>query len=152
MATSDQLTKLADELTKLATRAEEAETRGAAARAKSRADLEQQVGSARATAQARADRLRERAEKRKGSISAWWTTVQESWDEHMAEVRAHLESKKEEHDVRVAQIQAENAEADAEFAVDFAYSAVVEAEYAVLDAALARKEADERAATAGATA
>jgi hypothetical protein len=151
MAISDQVTKLADELTTLATRAKEAETHGAAARTKSRGDLEQEVGSARATAQARADRLRETAEERKGSISAWWTNVQESWDEHMAEVRAHLESKKEEHDVRVAQRRAENAEADAEFAVDFAYSAVLEAEYAVLDAVLAMKEADELASTAGAT-
>ena len=143
MAISDQVTKLADELTKLATRAKEAETHGAAARTKSRADLEQEVGSARATAQAHADRLRETAEERKGSISAWWTNVQESWDEHMAEVRAHVESKKEEHDVRVAQRRAENAEADAEFAIDFAYSAIVEAEYAVLDAVLAKKEADQ---------
>jgi hypothetical protein len=152
MAISDQRTKLTDELTKLATRAKEAETRAAAARAKSRADLEQEVGSARATAQARADRLRETAEERKGSISAWWTDVQKSWDEHVAEVRGHLETKKEQHDVRVAQRRTETAEADAEFAIDFAYSAVVEAEYAVLDAALARKEADELAATAGATA
>ena len=152
MAVSDQLTKLSDELTKLAARAQEAEARATSARGEARDDLEQEVKSARASASARADELRATAEERKGSISAWWTDVQKSWDRHVADARGHLEAKKEQHDVRAARGRAENAEADAEFAIDFAYSAVVEAEYAVLDAALARKEADELAATAGATA
>jgi len=152
MAVSDQLTNLADELTRVAARAQEAETRATSSRDKAKADLEHEVESARASAQAGADELRATAEEGKGSISAWWTDVQKSWDEHMAEVRGHLEAKKEQHDVRVAQRHAENAEADAAFAIDFAYSAVVEAEYAVLDAALARKEADELAATGSATA
>ena len=42
-----------------------------------------------------------------------------------------------------AQHRADRAEEEARFAIDFAYSAVVEAEYAVLDAALARMEADD---------
>jgi hypothetical protein len=152
MAVSDQLTKLADELTKLAARAQESETHAASERDKAKADLEQEVDSARASAQVRADELRTKAEERKGSISAWWADVQRSWDEHVAEIRSHVEVKKEQLDAHVAQRRAETAEADAEFSIDFAYSAVVEAEYAVLDAALARKEADELAATTGATA
>ena len=152
MAVSHQMTKLSDELTKLAARAQEAETRATAARDEARADLEQEVESARTSASARADELRATAEERKGSISAWWEDVQKSWHKHVAEVRGQLETKKEQHDVRVAQRRAETADADAEFAIDFAYSAVVEAEYAVLDAVLARKEADELAATPGATA
>jgi hypothetical protein len=48
-----------------------------------------------------------------------------------------------------AQEYADQAEADASFAVDYAYAAIDEAEYAVLDAALARKEADEMAAAPG---
>ena len=39
----------------------------------------------------------------------------------------------------------ERAEDDAQFAIDFAYSAIVESEYAVLDATVARMEADELA-------
>jgi hypothetical protein len=152
MAVSDHLTKLADELTKLAARAQEAETRATSARDKAKADLEQEVDSARASASARSDELRATAEERKGSISAWWTDVQKSWDDHVADARGHVQAKKEQHDVRVAERRAETAQADAEFAIDFAYSAVVEAEYAVLDSALARKEADELAATASATA
>jgi hypothetical protein len=40
---------------------------------------------------------------------------------------------------------ADGAEADADFAVDFAIAAIEEAEYAVLDATLARMKADELA-------
>ena len=108
-----------------------------------RADLEQDIDSARASAQAQADRLRAAAEESKGNISAWWTGVQKAWDERAAHVREHMESKKAEHDVRAAERKVDTAEADATFAIDFAYAAVVEAEHAVLDAALARMEADE---------
>jgi hypothetical protein len=152
MAVSDQLTKLANELTKLSARAQEAENRAAGARDKARTDLEHDIGEARASAQAQADKLRATAEERRGSISAWWTDVQKSWDAHVAELRDRVETKKEEHDVHVAQRRAEHAEADAEFAIDFAYGAVVEAEYAVLDAALARMKAEELTERAGATA
>ena len=43
-------------------------------------------------------------------------------------------------------MNADNAEDDAAFAVEFAYGAIEEAEYAVLNAALARMEADEMVA------
>ena len=56
-------------------------------------------------------------------------------------------SRKEEIDLDKAQANAETAEGDASFAIDYAYAAIEEAEYAVLDAALARKEADELAAS-----
>jgi hypothetical protein len=151
MAVSEQLTKLADELTRLAARAQEAENRATAARSKAKADLEQDIDSARASTQAQAEKLHAKAEEGKGSISARWTDVQKSWDAHVAELRDRVETKKAEHDVHVAQRRAENAEADAAFAIDFAYGAVVEAEYAVLDAVLARMEAEELTQT-GATA
>jgi hypothetical protein len=152
MAVSEQLTKLADELTKLAARAQEAENRATAARGKSKADLEQAMDSARTSAQTQNDKLRTKAKESQGSISSWWTDVQKSWDAHVAEARDRVETKKAEHDVHVAERRAENAEADATFAIDFAYSAVVEAEYAVLDAMLARAEATELTQGAGATA
>jgi hypothetical protein len=43
-------------------------------------------------------------------------------------------------------LRADIAEDDAVFAIDYAYAAIEEAEYAVLDASLARVEADELAA------
>jgi hypothetical protein len=47
--------------------------------------------------------------------------------------------------LRTARRNADQAESDAAFAVAFAYGAVEEAEYAVLDAILARMDADDLA-------
>jgi hypothetical protein len=134
---------VSDDLSKLTTRAKEAEDRAAAAREKAKADLEADRNNARAVGEQQAQDLRQQAEEGKGRISDRWADVQRSWDEAVARVRADLESRKEEHDLHKAQRRAERAEDDARFAIDFAYSAIVEAEYAVLDAALAKKEAEE---------
>ena len=135
---------VSDQLTKLAARAKEAEDHAAAAQSKASADLEKDVEAARTSAQAQADKLRATAEEKKGKLSVWWYDVQRSWDEH-------IESRRAEHDLERAQMNADNAEDDASFAVDYAYGAIEEAEYAVLDAALARKHADELATASTST-
>ena len=137
---------LSDQLTKLAARAKEAEDRAVAAKTKARAELEQDVQSARDAAQAQADQMRETAEANKGKVSDWWTGVQKNWDDHIATIRQNIDEKRAEHDLNAAQRDADNAEDDAAFAVDYAYGAIEEAEYAVLDATLARENADSLAA------
>lgn len=134
---------LSDDLTRLTTRAKEAETRVAKVRGEARADLEQDVASARKSAQEQADKLRDSAEKGEAGISGRLSDVQRSWNEHISRVREDLEDKRAKHDVHVAQRRADDAEAYASFAADHAYSAVVEAEYAALDAVLARMDADQ---------
>jgi hypothetical protein len=143
-----------DDLTRLATRAKEAQTRVAKVREEARADLEQDVASARKSAQEQADKLRDSAEQSKAGISGRLSDVQRSWNEHISRVREDLDDKRAKHDVHVAQRRADDAEAYALFATDHAYSAVVEAEYAALDAVLARMDADqmsEEATPSGAT-
>ena len=66
-----------DELSKLSARAKEAEDHAAAARTKARDELEQDVKSARASAQAQAENLSHRAARHKGRISEWWDDVEE---------------------------------------------------------------------------
>jgi hypothetical protein len=143
---------LSDDLTKLAARAKEAETRTAAARDQARADLEREVSSARTSADAQAEKLRQVAEEGKDSISGSGKDLQRSWSEHVAKVREDLESRKAEHDVHKAQRRADDAEDYASFEIDLAYSAVVEAEYAALDAVLARMDAEQLSSQAGTTA
>ncbi len=63
----------------------------------------------------------------------------------MAALKEDMTDRRAEHDLDRANKRAENAEGDAAFAIDYAVAAIDEAEYAVLDAALARKEADELA-------
>ena len=136
---------LSDELTKLAARAKEAEDHAAAAQSKAKADLEADVKNARASAQAQADRLHESADANRARISAWWHDVQRSWSQHVAALKEDMTDRRAEHDVDRANKRAENAEGDAAFAIDYAVAAIEEAEYAVLDASLARMEADELA-------
>jgi len=141
-----------DQLAKLAVRAKEAETRTAAARSKAKADLEHDVSSARATAQAQAEKLRDTADASRGRISDGWANVQSAWTDHVAVIRDKIDDIENDHELATAERRADNAEDDALFAIDFAYSAIEEAEYAVLDATLARSEADDLAARSGADA
>lgn len=134
---------LSDELTNLAVRAKEAENRATAARGKAKADLEQDVETARTSAQEQAEKLRKSADARQDKISVWWHDLQRSWNEHLATIRDDIEHRRSEHDVDKADRRAERAEDDAEFAIDYAYAAISEAEYAVLDADLARIEAEQ---------
>jgi hypothetical protein len=133
---------LSDDLSKLAARAKAAEDRFAAAQQDAHAKLQQDVKSAGDSLQKGTDKLREAAEANEGKVAAWWSGVQKSWDDEIASVRRDIESKKAELDVKAAQQRADDAEADAKFAIEYAYWAVEEAEYRVLDAVLARKDAN----------
>jgi hypothetical protein len=137
---------LSDELTKLAARAKEAEDHAAAARGKTKADLEQEVKQARESASTQADKLRESADAHQNRISSWWRDVERSWSKHVAAIKDDIAERRAERDLDSATRRADNAEDDATFAINYAYAAIEEAEYAVLDAALARMEADEKAA------
>jgi hypothetical protein len=137
---------VSDGMDDLATRAKQAQTRTAEAAAKARNDLEREVTSARDSAHARTEKLREKRQEGEAKASNRWADVQRSWDEHVAKARASVDDKRAEHDARSAQRRAEDAESYANFAIDLAYSSVVEAEYAALDAVLARMEADDAAA------
>jgi hypothetical protein len=134
---------LSDDLTKLAARAKDAEDHAAAAKTKAKADLEADVENARAVAQAEADRLGESADANRDRISAWWHDVQRSWSQHLAAVKENIADRKAEHDLDRANQRADIAEDDAAFAIQYAVAAIEEAEYAVLDASLARMQADE---------
>ena len=151
MAVSEDLSKLSDELRRLSARADEAEKRVAAAREKTKADIEADRDAARAAGEQQAQDLREKADEGRDRISAWWSDVQRSWDEGSQDSRRRR-FPQGEHDVHKAQHRADRAEEEARFAIDFAYSAVVEAEYAVLDAALTRMEADDLSEVSGSTA
>ena len=140
---------LSDHLSRLAARAKQAETRVTGVREEARADVEEDLASARESAQEEAARMRRAAEGNKERVSNWWGDMQTSWNQHLSRVREDMESKKVKHDVHKTQRRADEAEQYALFMIDLAYSAVVESEYAALDAVLARMDADEMAEEAG---
>jgi hypothetical protein len=142
MAVSEQLTALVD-------RAKKAEQRAEAAGGKAPADLEQDVATARASAEARAAELRQAADAHKGKLSVWWHDLERSWNAHIATIREDVDAKRAEHSAERAKHRAERADEDAAFACDFALAAIEEAEYAVLDATLAKQKAEEQAERVG---
>ena len=133
---------LSDDLTNLAARAKQAEDRFAAAKRDAHANVQYDVQSARDSLEKHTDQLRHTAEANRGQVAQWWSGVQKSWDDQIASIRRDVDSKKAEHDLKVAQRKADSAEQDAEFAIAYAYWAVEEAEYRVLDAHLARMDAE----------
>jgi hypothetical protein len=136
---------LSDQLSDLVAKTKQVEDRVAAAREKTKADLEGDVEDARESSKAQADALHAKAEASKGKISAWWDKLERSWHEHVTAVRKGVEDRKAAHDVSAAQRAAEKADDDASYAIEYAYAAVEEAQYAVLDALLAHQHADELA-------
>jgi hypothetical protein len=122
------------------------------AKTRSRDELQADVDKARETAVAHAARLAESASGAGAKMSPWWAEVQQNWHSHVAKVSSDIEARKQEHDASRAARMADHAEDDAIAAVDFALAALEEAEYAVLDARLARMEADDLAAASGGSA
>ena len=118
MAVSEGLTKLSDEVRRLSARAQEAEDRVAAARVKTKADIEADRDATRAVGEQQAQALREKAEEGRDRISNWWADMQRSWDEGVAKMRADVESRKAEHDIHKAQHRADRAEEEARFVAE----------------------------------
>ena len=145
MTTSEKLMDASQKLAKLSERAKEAEDHASAAQNQAKADVEKSANEARARAEAHAEELHQSAAATGAQISASWNDLQKSWSNHMAQVRQGIDDKKGQRDARRAETRADDAEADALFAIDYAYGTVEEAEYAVLDAISARMEAEDRA-------
>lgn len=104
------------------------------------------MAAARDESKANANALRESVAADAAEVSAWWTDMGRSWDEHIAKMREHMDKKAAEHDLKAAQRAADGFYAYASYVIDYTFAAVEEAEYAVLDATLAQMEADELAA------
>ena len=95
----------------------------------------------KASAKNSADDLKSAAADAQDEASHWWGEVQNNWKSHDA-VRANADEAKANLDAKVVLRRADRAEVDAAAAVAFAYAAYEEAEYQVLNAALARMDAE----------
>jgi hypothetical protein len=137
---------MSEKLSRLSDRTKELKEHADAARQKARADLEQDVAKAEAASKANAEALRESVAATEAEVSAWWTDVGRAWDENLTKMRKHIKEQSAKHDLKAAQRDADDAAAYAAYVIDYTYAAVEEADYAVLQATLARMEADELAA------
>jgi hypothetical protein len=132
----------------LAERADRAADRVKAAAAKDRATLEQQVKDVDAAAKDKAAKVvQDAVDVEEGGIRRW-NEIQQSWDAHMDRIRADFAEKKADLDAKHLADRADDRELDAVEAIAFAEEAIEGAEYAALEAMLARMEADEAEALA----
>ena len=145
---SDQLEKASQQLKDLSTRASKAEADARAAKTKKKAELQAQLDAARAAAEQTARDLDAGADEVDDEITSAWTELQGRWKDHTAKIRKDADDAKSNLDAKLAERQAERAEARAEDALDFAAAAIEEAYYQVLNAAAARLDADDAAAEA----
>ena len=128
---------LSEQLEDLSVRAKKAEDDAAAAQKEAHAAI-----------QARVDKLQADTATRMATASAKdaaigrWTTLQQQVKAENDRIRADIDAKKAEHDAARAERKAERAEDNAAAAIAFAYDTVVYAESAVLDAIMARADAD----------
>jgi len=143
MTLSDELHKLADRVKVAEQKVEQAQKAASEDAGRTKTDLEQTLKEAVASAETQARKLRDTAKEHEGKLSEWWDSQQARWSAHIAAMHRDVEHRKAEHDAKRAERRAEHSEVDAEFAVDYAYGAIIEAEYAVLDAILARAEAED---------
>lgn len=134
---------VSESMAKLSQRAKEAEDHIAAARNETHEQLAAHVAEAKATAQRRREEMKARGTKAKDDLAAAWASLQARMQEQFEKIRAKLEEKRDDHDAKAAQRRAEEAEMNASDAMEFAGYAIDEAELAALEAAGARKIADD---------
>ena len=139
---------VSDGLAKLSKRAKKAEDDAQAASTQARKDLEKTVDDMQMSAEAEAKKVQQRAQAASDQVSETWRDVQKTWNAHVAKVRDDVHQQRAMFDASNASARADWAEKSAGMAVDYAYAAIEEAEYAVLDAILARREAEDALATA----
>jgi gas vesicle protein len=140
------MARLSEQLAELSRRAKAAEDAADAARAETREKLAARVDQARTNAERRANELGDTSDALAQDASDRWSEIQGRWRDHVSAMRVQVQERQVERDAKRAERRAEAAEDDAayaiSFAISFAISAVEEAEYAVLDATLARADAD----------
>src|SRR5207237_7687440 len=132
--------------TDLAQRTKHLEDAAAAARARNRAMLEDQQEKLHSQMSAEAQHLESSAREATTDVRSWWTDTTANIEQWRAGLRAKGEERLAERKVEKAERSSADAEDYATSLVSFAAYAVDAAEYAVVDAVIARGEADELAA------
>jgi hypothetical protein len=140
---------LSEQLSDLSDRAKKAEDVVSAARAKNRAALEghrDRLTSSIAQGKASAQADNAAAQH---AMHSWWDDTRSAVDERFAAQRAKRDEHRAERDLKKAENRADDAELDAATAIDFALAVLDQAEYAVVDAVIARADADDLALRRG---
>jgi hypothetical protein len=129
-------------MAELSAHAKEAEGDAAAARTEERAKVQVRIDKLQADASARRAQVDASAAAAKDAVTGRWTAMHTQVKTGIDGIKADIDAKKREADKGRAERKADHAEDNAAAAIAFAYDAIDYAESAVLDAVIARSDAD----------
>jgi hypothetical protein len=135
--------RLSEQLSDLSARVKQTEDVVDATRARNRAELESQRAALREAVDGAATRASTRAAEVKADVDSRWQELRDALDARFASIRVNLDERRFERDLKRAERRADAVEQDAVDAVEFALYVLDQAESAVVEAALARADADE---------
>ena len=133
---------LSEQLSELAARVKTAEDIVSAANAKNGAALESQREQLKSSISKAKDQAKTDAAATTDQAQSWWDKTRADVDQRFDTLRAKRDEHRAECDLKRAQNRADDAELDAADAIDFAVYMVDQAEYTVVDAVIARADAD----------
>jgi hypothetical protein len=138
--------KLSERLGDLSARVKQTEDTIDAALARNREQLQAQQDALTVRVEAQQDRFSQQAAEARTELESNWRQLGGAVAEQFAAMRADAAERRADRDQRRAQRRADDAELDALMAVDFAIFALEQADYAIVEAAIARADADDLAA------
>ncbi|MCU1403604.1 MAG: hypothetical protein JWM70_1928 [Microbacteriaceae bacterium] len=138
MALSNQLLKLSNQSRELEQSIQATKDRNDSKLSARKAELEAQLAAGRT-------KLSDKINAAADEDAADWADARKSVSDAFESLRSDSSARHARWSAKRAGRVADDAEADALDSIDFAIYAIQEAEYAVLDAAIARDEADEKA-------
>ena len=132
---------LSEQLAELSTRAKHAEDALAAAKKEAQGQVQARMEKARAAAMATAEKVNQSIQSAKDTATRNWSAVRTKMAADINALKADVAHKKHDVDVKLAESHANQLETDASFAIGYAIASIEQAEWAVLDAVVARANA-----------
>ena len=136
---------MSESLLDLATRVQELEDSAAAAREKNHAALEARHQQLDGAIDREVKEFEAAANEAAATAGTWWADTKGAIERQVTAMRTDVQTRKSEHRQERAERRAEVAEEDAVAAINLAEYCLNAAEWAVVDAVLARAEAEDRA-------
>jgi len=134
---------MSESMNKLADRVKKLQDSASAASEKNRAELTERRQAIEQRMDTEVKQFQASAANTKAGVQKWWEETKASVEHQIAAMRADHDERKLEHKKDRMEHRAERAQDDADAAIVLAAYAVDAAEWALIDAALARAEADE---------
>jgi hypothetical protein len=134
---------LSEQLSNLSARAKRAEDNFAATRTEAREKREQRREQAKASAEATIQKVDSAVKSAGDKAERGWNSFQTKVDADIDSLNRNIAQKKHDIDARQAQNLADDREFEAAVAIDYALASVDQAELAVIDAVIARVDAEE---------